>query len=512
MTDAWGALAVAVALTGQGTQATVEPIDNVLVVEWRHKQIRPADGAVIFSGGVVAHYGVTTLTAEKLTLYQAEKHKEGMAEGNVHIQDPDGDVTAESLRFDWLNQTGNGSHVKVAIEGLWLNAEILEITPGEWRLRNVVAAPDNSRHPLFAVRSPDVSYRQGRGGTARRLGVTVAGARLITLPSYRFGARRLTDGLRLPSVSYNQGFGIAWQSSYLFDDRSRLSGGFRAKRGNRPGAQVELTRSLLPRNEPGTLSPPESDLTERFSYGYLDSVYVRRPSEEQDAVGFRRSSVTLGATANQSPVGRLSQSLVTKPFDLIFEEGRQFKDVGLFANLRYQSLSEDDGVSEKRAILSGAALARPVQLGKGLTTQLRVNYSGFTGDNSFAWGQVQVGLLYNPTSWLRMGAAYVYGSQTGTPTFELDRLFASKAFHGRMDLDFGSTRLSFLSKFDFDRKKWYDNELGLSQVMGPIEPFVIFREFPRTITFGVRLTAERAFDRLRRRLEGHTPNETVDRP
>ena len=105
-----------------------------------------------------------------------------------------------------------------------------------------------------------------------------------------------------------------------------------------------------------------------------------------------------------------------------------------------------------------------------------------------------------------MGAAFVYGSHTGEPTFDIDRLFATRAFHGRLDVDLGTTRLSFLSKFDLDRRKWYDNEIGLSQVVGPLEPFITFREFPRTVTFGVRLRAEQAFDRLRQRLERRTPN------
>ena len=121
--------------------------------------------------------------------------------------------------------------------------------------------------------------------------------------------------------------------------------------------------------------------------------------------------------------------------------------------------------------------------------------------------------MFNPSRMVRMGGAPVYGSHVGEPTFDIDRLFATRAFHGRLDFDFGTTRLSFLTKYDLDRRKWYDNEIGLSQVAGPIEPFVTFREFPRTVTFGVRLRAEQAFDKLRQRLENRTPNRSKpDRP
>jgi len=511
MTDAWAALAAALAIAGQ-EPATVEPIDDVLVVEWRHKQVRPADGAVIFSGGVVARYGPTVLRAEKLTIYQNDKRKEGLAEGNVHVDDPDGVADADRLQFDWLHQTGEGTNVTVAVEGLWVRAETLTIQPNNWVLLNAKAAPDGSKRPLFSVASPRIEYVPGSGGKANKASLSLLGMKLVTLPTYRFGGKREEDGIRLPSVSYNQGLGVAWKSSLRIDDRTRIAGGFRTKRHERTGATLEITRSLLPRNEPGTLTPQLSDFGERFAYGYFDSVYVRRPSEEMDALSFRRSSVTIGAAANQTVPARYSEQQHTKPFEITFEEARLVGGFALLGNLRYQALQEDGGPSDRRVGAALAALAPSIQLAPGLDTHVRLDTDALWGERRFMWAQVQAGLYYRPARSVRLGAAIVHGSHSGTEVFAIDPLVSTRAFHGRIDVDLGTTRLNFLTKFDFDRRKWYDNEIGISQVIGPIEPFIVFREYPRTITFGFRLRAEQAFDRLRQRLERRKSSSTVDLP
>ncbi len=511
MTDVWNALTIAVSLAGGPQQATVEPIDNVLTVEWHRKQIRPADGAVIFSGGVVARYGPTELHSDKLTLYQSDTRKEGMAEGAVELIDPDGTAKATTLKFNWLKRTGHGDDVTVLINGLYLKATTLDVNPGEWILLNVEAAPDASKHPLFGVKTSRVVLRPGQGGTASSLHTQLFGRTVVVLPRYRFGTQGSNDSLSLPSFSYNNGFGIKWNSRYLVDDRSELSGGFQARKGNRPSAQIELTRSLLPRNEPETLMPPISDLAERFNYGYFDSLFVKRPSMEASTIGARRSSVTLDSSFNQGAAARFNDNLYSKPYELIFEEGRTTGGFGLFGNVRYQHIQEIYGPSDLRGLAMMSVLFPQVHLGGGLSTHVRVDGAGYAGKERFGWAQAQAGLTYNPNPHVRIGSAFVLGSQTGNPFFENDKLYSTRAFHGRIDLDFGSTKLSFLTKYDLDRRKWYDNEIGLSQVAGPINPFVIYREFPRSLTFGVKLRAEDVFERLRLRLEHRTPTR-LDKP
>lgn len=512
MTDLWAALTVAAAVGGQAPEPTIEQIDDVLTIEWRRKSIRPADGAVIFSGGVVARYGVTRLHSDTLTLYQNEDRREGIAEGQVHLIDPDGTARADRLQFSWKDQTASGSRVQIEMNGMYVAADSVEIKPGEWVLLGAQAAPEAGNRPVFGLKSPRVVYRPGQSGRAYRASFSVFGNRLITLPSYDFGGKRATDGFRIPSISFNNGWGVNWRSSMLVDDRTRLGGGFRARKGDWPGAQAEVTRSFLPRNEPGTLRPPINDFAERFSYGYLDSLFVRRPADELELVGARRSSLTLATTYNQTMVARADDRLYSKPFEAIWEEGRQVGGFGLLLNGRFQNIRDELGRRDDRAVVFASALAPSQALGNGLSTHLRVDSSAFLGRDRYQWTQAQAGLIFRPSPQLRMGAAYVLASQTGSPFLANDRLFAMRAFHGRVDVDFGATRVSLLSKYDFDRRKWYDNEIGFSQVAGPIEPFVVFREFPRTLSFGIRFRADEVFDRIQRRLSGQSPRSRDDRP
>lgn len=512
MTDLWAALTVAAAVGGQSTAPTIEQIDDVLTVEWHRKTIRPADGAVVFSGGVIAKYGVTELRSQSLTLYQSERRREGIAEGEVQLIDPDGTATADRLEFKWSDHTATGDKVSIVVSGLHLNAEKIEVKPGEWILTAVEAAPDDGKKPLFGLKSPRIVYRPGSTGKAYRASLSIFGNKLITLPSYEFGGKRSADGLRIPSVSFNNGWGIKWRSSVLVDDRTRLGGGFRSKKGDWPGAQAELTRSLLPRNEPGTLRPPIDDFGERFGSGYFDSLFVRRPSSERELLGARRSSVTLATTFNQSMVARANDRLYSKPIEIVAEEGREVGGFGLLANARYQRIRQEGGREESRGVVIGSALAPSLELGGGLATHVRFDTTAYLGKDRYQWGQVQAGLIYRPSDQLRLGGSYVIASQNGTALFENDRLFSMRAFHGRFDVDFGSTRFSLLSKYDFDRRKWYDNEIGVSQVVGPLEPYLIFREFPRTISFGVRFRADEVFDRIQRRISGQPPKSKSDRP
>ena len=289
--------------------------------------------------------------------------------------------------------------------------------------------------------------------------------------------------------------------------------------GDRYGVNNEgLDRAVVtmlgdgPRNEPGTLRPPVDDFGERFAGGYLDSLFVRRPAMERENVTARRSSITLATTFNQTMVARANNELYSKPVELIVEEGRDVGGFGLLANGRLQSIREEGGPNASRGVFSGSALAPAVQLANGLDTHLRFDASAYLGKERYHWTQLQAGLIYRPSAQLRLGGAYVIASQSGQPLFENDRLFSMRAFHGRFDVDFGSTRVSLLSKYDFDRRKWYDNEIGFSQVAGPVEPFVIFREFPRTISFGLRFRADEVFDRIQRRISGQPPRSTKDRP
>ena len=56
-------------------------------------------------------------------------------------------------------------------------------------------------------------------------------------------------------------------------------------------------------------------------------------------------------------------------------------------------------------------------------------------------------LVYDPFKGLRLGAAYVRGSESGTPDYIEDRLYSLEGFDFRGDLYKGATKVSVLLKY-----------------------------------------------------------------
>lgn len=487
----------------------VEKIDSVLTVEWKKKVIRPSDGALIFSGGVIAYYGVTKIYSDTLMLISkpatetTAARNEGTATGNVRIVDPEGEVKAAILTFNWITGIGHGEDIDLQTTGLRFTAKRLNLDSEKWTLEEVYATPTNDRNPALALRSPSVVIRNNQTGVADKPTFYVFGGKVITLPNYRFGKKQEAT-IRLPSLSYNNGLGIAWQNRFAVDDRTGLDAGLRSRRGEGPGVSLQLSRSLLPRNEAGA-SPPVSDLGERLADGYFNNVNVMRPLDELNSVGARRSSISVAASWNQAPAARRNRELFSKPFELIFENGRSFGEWGLYSQIRHQAIREEDGPTNSRTNAMGTLLFPSSQITTGLTSHVRIDGAAFMGNERFGWAQFQAGLVYRPFDRVRLGGAIVQGHEFGRHQFDADRLYSLRAYHFRLDTDLGSTKLSFLSKYDIERSKWYDNEIAVRQVAGSLEPYITYREFPRSFTFGVRMRLEDVFDRISRRARGESP-------
>ncbi|MEQ1822535.1 MAG: hypothetical protein ABL949_08495 [Fimbriimonadaceae bacterium] len=481
----------------------VEKVDETLTIFWKTKTVVPKEGRLIFEGGVKATYGPTVLFADRLEIATNKTEKHGLAQGNVRIEDPDAEAKMDSFSFDWGKQIGNASNVTFSTAGLFLNAERAEITAVEWVFTGVKASPDASAHPVFSLKSPRVTYRPGHSGTAKRASLSVFGKDWVTLPSYSFGQKEEGGILRFPSISANKGLGVSWQTTVPLDDRSRFRGSIKAKSGEGPGITLEAARSLLPRNEPGGIISPLSDLNERFSYGYFDNVYTKKPIDERDQIQARRSAISLGMTVNRLPVGRLDDTLLTKPFEITLEQARPFGGIAFYSALRFHDIRDESGLSERRVGSNVAALLPSVELMPGLRTHARLDFSAYSGDrNTFGWGQSQLGLIFSPSEKFSLGASMVRGSEFGRPTYASDRLFSRYGYHFRMDADLGVVSLCALSKYDSGLKKWFDNELQATLRAGSVNPFISYRQFPRSFAFGVHLQAEEVFKRISNRING----------
>lgn len=494
------ATVASIAAAQDAVPQNVEKIDDKLTITWTHKNIRPKDGAAVFDRGVTAQYGQSTVRAEKITIFTTPTGiKEAIAEGKVELDDPDGKMWAERLQFNWIDETGTASVVTVRTTGLFLKADTLNISGDGWTLKQVYAAPDGGKTPVYGLRAPTLTIRPDGRGTAKPAILEIAGQRIARLPSYSFGGKRDASRIAVPSVSYNRGFGVSWAPRFDVDDRTLISGSTRARDGESSGLSVLVTRSLLPRKEPGSGLVPINDLAERFPFGYFDNVMNRKPADERASLSARRTSASLGIEFNETAAARLDEFAYSRPGFVLLENAGAYGNWGVYSSARWENVRQAQGPVRQRSNLTGAVLFPDVELGRNLRTHARVDAQGFFSGIRSGWTTAQFGLIYEPHPRFRIGAAQLVGKEWGKPMFVADRLFSTGGFLLRADANFGSTKLSYLTKWDRGQRKWYDNEITLSQAAGALEPYVGFREFPRTLTFGARLRVEEVFERLSKR-------------
>lgn len=481
---------------------TVEQVEPGLVIEWRKKHIQAHPRQLVFSEGVKATYGVTTIFADRITLFLEGPERRGLAEGDVRIVDPDGNAHAKCLEFDWVNKRGKGDQVEVHVKNLKLVADRFAIQPNEWLLEKVYATPCDETKPLLGLKADSARVSPGRRIDFKGAEFLLFGSRMVKLSSYRVNLTKQGPGIRIPRISYRQGdgFGMAWNSGFAFNDTTALDVGFSAFPRNPASAKAELGFSLLRPSESNGATLPRSEMAERGSFGYFDNVYVKSPGDERAYVGGRRMLVSFGSQWNLGPVARKATPLFTKSFDVALEDGRTMGGFGVATQVRAQTIRDRASNSDFRTLGNLVVIAPPVKLAEGLYTSVRGMAEGVLDRRSqFGWLQGQAGLVWRPNSRTRFGAAYVLAHESGTARFVSDQLISTHALHIRSDLKLGPTTLGVLAKYDFNRRDLYDVEVGLAQVAGCIEPYFIYRKFPRSFSFGVRLRLDDVIEAFERR-------------
>lgn len=493
-----------------------EAIDETLTVQGKRVKATLNPNVVTYEEGVKALYDVTTVEADKLTLYLDPGERRGVAEGNVLLTDPAGTARADRLVFSWKDKTAVADNLTVESGGAILKAAKANVLPNRWELLDVTATTCGRDRPIYSIRTPRVVVIPGKRGVAQRPSFNILGNRLFTLPQANFSLDKRVVGFRFPGISYKRGngLGVTWNSGLMLDDHTSLTGGFSSYPDRLPGFGIEASRSAIaPTASTGPIAP-QSELNERFSYGWFENVTVKTPGHERAFVSQKRDTVSVGSYWNLGVESRRGTNTISKPFEVAYEKSLDLGTVDSIHQVRLHNIREFRGPERTRVMSQHVMGPPPVSLGRGLEGQLRLNANSFVNSDSFyGWARAQLGLAYQPFPQLRVGAAYMLAGETGTPAYLADRLYSMKAWHLRGDADLGATKLSMLAKYDIGEGRWYDHEYSVSQVIGCFEGYVLWRQFPSDYRFGVRLRADlffealqnRGFNRKTRQTLGQTP-------
>lgn len=449
-----------------------------------------ADGVVEFSEGVEAIYDVTTIQADKLIVHTSPDQQFAIAEGQVRLLDPIGTLTARRLKVEWIGKTGAAEDVEATSDHALVRAKRIVIEPGKWEAFDAQVSPCNRDIPLFSFRMTRIVLTVGKGGTAFKPSFYVGNRKLGTLPNQRINLDRRTTGVQLPAVLLRDDkIGLSWGRGLMLDDRTSLEIAASTFTKSKPGFDAVWTRSLVEAERSIESIVPKSELSERFSNGWMERITVSNPGRENRSLRAPKNAVSISTAWNKgaNESARVGRGNFAKAIEATYEKGGATGWGASLGQVRLQTIREGNNAFHARLLAGGTLALADRPLAPGLDLRVRADGMAYLGNQVSAWVRGSAGLAYQPLPQLRLGAAYVWGMQGGDALFDADRLDRYPAAHLRVDANLGPTKISYLWKYDLPRKELFDKEYMVSQIIGCFEPFITYRQVPSDYVFGVRL-------------------------
>jgi len=473
------------------------PID----VYWKVQSYDNTTGVWTYDQGVVAKYDVETLTAEHLELHLAQQY--GVARGSVHLIDPDGTMDADDMTFSWDKDKKYivGSNVLVKIAGATIRARHADLRPGEWTLSDYYFTTDRLKPPLYSVNGSSITIYPGRYAKLRSSALDIFGYHIYGLPEETINLDPRATGFRYPNLEFRGGAGVGvnWISGFLIDKQSTLELHADSYPGSFPGDGAVLTRSFTNPDQVTRIIQPRSEFGQRFSYGYFESVLTPSPESEEGYLGSPRSSVSFETSQNNGVSGRgkIDEDF-TLPAALEFEQGGNYHGFDMLNDERIEDIEPAGGHGVARASVASSVDLPSLKLSRDIEYVTRLDASLFYGNHAFGWGKVTTGLVYKPVSWLQFGLGGTASIQGGTPDLDIDPLYSLNGIAARVDYLLGPRKISYMQRYDA-HLGWYDQEWQITQDMGSLQAYYIYRRYPGDSRYGVTLRIDQFQNLLKQR-------------
>ncbi|MFN7172165.1 MAG: LptA/OstA family protein [Fimbriimonadaceae bacterium] len=480
---------------------TTTDIGGEIRVTWDSQRVDLANQRIYFEGNVVATYGDTVLRADALTLELDNRF--GSARGDVEVTDPMGSLTADQFNFNWADRTGSAANARISAPYLNVNAGLIVAAPDRWYLTDLEAYTADGSTRLAGVRARSAVVTPGQDARLRNVSFYLLGGRVLSLPEYTVSMDPRSSGVEIPWPVYRPGvgLGVRWKSEFLLGGRFSFRPSMNFFPGRYPSYSAQLTYSFIPDERWVIPSAPMDELTERFANGWMNSILVRSPGAEDVYVGAERASITLASTWNQEVTGAALRPSVDKPVEVIVEFGGTKNYVAGMSQTRFQNIRvrgdrHTDRVTSQLTFVPQYS----IPISDNFFLRPRIDIGSFlSSTNQFGWGRFETGVLYEPTDEIRLGVAYIDTFTVGRPYFFFDEPYSQRALHARLDLNFKSTKIGVLYKYDFGSRGLYGWEFSIRQAAGALEPFITLRTFPYELSIGVRLRVEDTLRQLRAR-------------
>lgn len=469
---------------------------NGLTVSGENWSVNLTDRSIEWRGNVVAVFGPTAVHTDRLVLYNEPGDLHAEAIGHVKLVDPEGTVTAAFLKYNWSKHTGSAQNVDIDVASLHLTAESADLQPTLWTLHNVGGTGCKLKTPLYYIHARELQVVPGVTVTAIRPQISILGHRLLTVPrqTFSFNGGGSSIDLPYPTIRSGNGIGVNWTNGLLLDSSTALFTKYAVFQRSLPFYNATLIRSGIRGADPEAV---RTEIGDRFTFGYFDSIQVREPKSEQTYFKTRRFDFglesTFGADARDTTN---SNAKINKPIEFLAQASGETRGFGLFGLVRAQQVKVTGGSTIDRLIFEQNLLSPTLSFGKNLSLFARADAAEFVGGSRYGWLRGQIGLVYQPLPPIRLGISYTAAKDHGTPDFAYDAPLRFRELSLRTDFDFDTTQLRVLIKYDPSRRDIFDREFYVSRVMGCLEPYVVYRERPHKFFLGIKLPLSRVLGHL----------------
>lgn len=484
-----------------------QQLADKLTIEAPEWEDNPTTQTTDFRGGVVIRFGPSTIRCDEATVYRNEERL--ITRGATTISDPEGMIRAEQIEVVWREGQQFGKAInpiiqlgELVIRGNSLETRTLATGP-QWIVYGAKVSLNDLTPIRTGFRARKLTIYPGRHADAEGVQYELLGGRLTLLERQRINLDPRVTGFQPPSLADRRGvgYGITWESTFLLSENSSIGGKFSTFPGIAPESRLQYTFSPLDPAENAFNVAPKSDLDERMDDGWFNNVRVKTPETEKDLFRRRKLSYSLGTLWNLPTKGRVDEAeSVSKLAELAYEFGGTIGDAGHRTNLRAQRIREENDPWVDRVNAQSTVHGPWLKLHESTVLHTRADFFGTLSEkNSYGFARAEAGFITNFGNGFRIGAGYAVGAETGTPDFAFDRLGATHVMLIRADYRLGPYAFSYLTKYDFGRKSWYDKEWEISIIAGSFEPFVARREFPSDFRLGVRFRITDVVGRLGQR-------------
>lgn len=497
-----------------------------------------SNGYIIYRGGVEAQLGPTKIYTDTLIVrdapdgtkpvsvtdgaatYSLANH-EAKAVGAVRLVDPDGIIEASDLWVTWEKDLPNGAATarakgfKLSIGSLRLEAEEATRMGARWDLARVRGTTDKGSRPLYAISMDHLILDPGKSGKGKGVTMSLLGNKLPKIPSMSFSLDRRARATRIPQLSYRQrdGFGIAWDGNFLSGDQRLLTTSISSFPKLPPTFVTTYSFSRVPYEKSvANQFQVQSDLADRSPFSYFANIYMSDIEAQSEMMGAQRDTFQIATTFNVSTFGRKSdlQKLYSKPIEAIHEKSGKVGSSAYMTQWRAGFFQEGGEKPISRATFT-AAISPPTRQTGRLISGIRFDGGAHIDAGGYSWLGGEAGMSYEPKENFRLSAG-VYGYHSfGRPLYDADLFTSNQGLALRGDIYGKATKVSLLWRYD-PSQGWFDRQFRISQVMGPVEPVIIYRQNPNEYQFGLRFRIDQLVDLLQNRSIGRGQKPTKIRP